>query len=165
MLSHHDAAIEPAWIDYNGHLNVAYYVLLFDRALDEMLASLDLGPAYREQHGCSVFVGEHHVVYDREVLAQARIAITSRVIDVNTRRLVAFQEMRAGGGERREAGAESKDDRPVATCETLCVHVDLGTRRSVPWPVTVRAHLDRGRVGASDRPARAGRNIGLGRSE
>jgi acyl-CoA thioester hydrolase len=162
MISNHRATIEPGWIDYNGHLNVAYYVLLFDRALDEMLDRFGLGPAYRQQHGCSVFVGEHHVIYDREVLAEARVVIDGRILDVDGRRLVVFQDMRAEYGESGEGAAEGeRDRRPVATCESLCAHVDLASRRSVPWPAPIREHLDRGRAGASNRPGRAGRAIRL----
>ena len=40
--------IEPQWIDYNGHLNVAYYNVLFDRAVDEVYELIGLGPAYLE---------------------------------------------------------------------------------------------------------------------
>jgi acyl-CoA thioester hydrolase len=162
MISHHDAIIEPGWIDYNGHLNVAYYVLLFDRALDEMLDALGLGPAYRQQHGCSVFVGEHHVVYDREVLADARVVIDGRILDVDGRRLVVFQEMRAEYGQSGDGTTEGEGERrPVATCEALCAHVDLASRRSAPWPAAIREHLDRVRTEASDRPLRAGRAIRL----
>ena len=153
----HRATVEPGWIDYNGHLNVASYVMLFDRALDEALDALGLGPAYRETHGCSVFVGEQHVVYDREVLAGARIVIRSRVLDADDRRLVAFQEMWAdddAGGDRR----------PLATGEVLCVHVDQASRRGLPWPPAIREQLFAARDETSERPpARAGRAIGLAR--
>ena len=167
------ASVEPGWIDYNGHLNVAYYVLLFDRALDAALDSLGLGPAYRQAHGCSVFVGEHHLVYDREVLAHSCVVIGSRVLDVDDRRLIAFQEMRTESAEGSEEGsAEGKegrrrqedDRRPVATCETLCVHVDLTARRAVSWPPVIQERLRSSRDETIERPARAGRGIGIARS-
>jgi hypothetical protein len=40
--------VEPGWIDYNGHLNMAYYNVLFDRAVDEVYELLGLGLAYVE---------------------------------------------------------------------------------------------------------------------
>ena len=44
--------IEPQWIDYNGHLNMAYYNVMMDRAIDEMWLQLGIGPAYmKERHG------------------------------------------------------------------------------------------------------------------
>ena len=61
--------VEPGWIDYNGHMNVAYYVLAFDRATDRMLDLLDVGEAYRRRTEASFFVLESHITYDREVVA------------------------------------------------------------------------------------------------
>src|SRR5882757_4743277 len=46
--------IEPQWIDHNGHLNMAYYNVMFDRAIDEMWLQLGMGPPYvRERQGAS----------------------------------------------------------------------------------------------------------------
>ena len=59
--------IEPQWIDYNGHLNMAYYNVMIDRAIDEMWLQLGIGPAYmKERHG-STFTAECHVRYLREI--------------------------------------------------------------------------------------------------
>src|SRR5258708_19945569 len=59
--------IEPQWIDHNGHLNMAYYNVMFDRAIDEMWLLLAMGPGYvRERHG-STFTAECHVRYLREI--------------------------------------------------------------------------------------------------
>ncbi|MFO1155105.1 MAG: thioesterase family protein [Rhodospirillales bacterium] len=156
------ATIEPAWIDYNGHLNVAYYLLLFDRALDAALETFGIGPAYRQAHGCSVFVGEHHLVYDREVLAQACVHIGSRILDVDERRLIIFQEMRVDAPVP-DVTPPAEAAAPVATCETLCVHVDLVARRSVAWPPDMGERLKRSCVGPAERPGRAGRAIHLAR--
>ena len=50
--------IEPQWIDYNGHLNMAYYNVMMDRAIDEMWLQLGIGPTYlKERHG-STFTAE-----------------------------------------------------------------------------------------------------------
>ena len=48
----------PEWIDYNGHMNVAYYVLAFDHATDAFLDYLGMGQAYRDEQNCSAFVVE-----------------------------------------------------------------------------------------------------------
>ena len=59
--------IEPQWIDYNGHLNMAYYNVMFDRAIDQMWLQLGIGPSYmKERHG-STFTAECHVRYLREI--------------------------------------------------------------------------------------------------
>src|ERR1700743_2686113 len=59
--------IEPQWIDYNGHLNMAYYNVMMDRAIDELWLQLGIGPTYmKERHG-STFTVECHVRYLREI--------------------------------------------------------------------------------------------------
>jgi acyl-CoA thioester hydrolase len=55
--------IEPQWIDYNGHLNMAYYNVMFDRAIDELWLKLGIGPAYMKQRHGSTFTAECHVRY------------------------------------------------------------------------------------------------------
>ncbi len=169
------ASVDAGWIDYNGHLNVAYYVLLFDRALDEALDAIGLGSGYRQAHGCSVFVGEQHVVYDREVMARACVAVGSHVLDVDDRRLIAYQEMWVDdeapgdgrgddhGDDHGDGGGRAEDDRrPVATNEVLCVHVNLTTRRALAWPRVIRDGLRGAHGETSERsPTRVGRAIRL----
>ena len=70
MSSHviaYEATVLPEWIDSNGHLNLAYYVLIFDLATDKLYATLGIGDAYREATGNSCFTAETHTVYEREV--------------------------------------------------------------------------------------------------
>src|SRR6202008_825399 len=57
--------VEPAWIDYNGHLNMAYYNVLFDRAVDEAFELLGCGLDYVKTHRHSCFTAETHVRYLR----------------------------------------------------------------------------------------------------
>ena len=80
------------WVDYNGHMNVAYYVLIFDHATDATLDRLDVGEAYRRRAGCSVFVGEMHVNYRQEVL-RGRACDRYTLLAFDERRLVLFHEM------------------------------------------------------------------------
>ncbi len=93
--------VEPQWIDYNGHLNVAYYNVLFDRAVDELYELLGLGPDYLKQHKHSTMVAEMHVRYLREVdesdAAQGERA-TARL------RRQAHASVRAAAARRAKAG-------------------------------------------------------------
>ena len=59
--------IEPQWIDYNGHLNMAYYNVMFDRAIDELWLQLGIGPTYMKNRQGSTFTAECHVRYLREI--------------------------------------------------------------------------------------------------
>lgn len=152
LLPVHGEIVRPEWVDYNGHMNVAYYVLVFDHATDAVFDHLDLGEAYRERSGCSVFVGEAHVTYEREVCEGDRLRVTSRLLGFDVKRMILYHEMecdRAGG--------------LVATNEVLCLHVDLASRRTAPLPAAAAARFERtsARDSRLPRPLRAGRAIGL----
>jgi acyl-CoA thioester hydrolase len=148
----YEETVRPEWVDYNGHMNVAYYVLIFDHATDAVLDRLDVGEAYRRRTGCSVFVGEMHVNYRQEVLQGDALAIATRLLAIDERRLVLFHEMTC-----------SRFESPVASNEVLCVHVDLATRRPASWPTDAAARLARGLAAQSHlkRPKLAGRSIRL----
>lgn len=148
----HREIVRPEWVDYNNHMNVAYYVLVFDHATDAVFDDLDLGEAYRGRSGCSVFVGEAHVTYEREVCVGDRLRVTSRVLGFDGKRIILYHEMDCDG-----AGGL------VATNEVLCLHVDLTSRRTAPLPKAAVGRLERSaaRDAGLPRPLRAGRAIGL----
>jgi len=60
-------AVEEAWIDFNGHLNMGYYTVLFDRCADEAFAELGFGPSYVAERNLTTFSAEFHIRYLREV--------------------------------------------------------------------------------------------------
>jgi acyl-CoA thioester hydrolase len=148
----HQDIVRPEWVDYNGHMNVAYYVLVFDHATDAVLDYLDIGAEYRAASGCSVFVAEAHVTYDQEVNAGDPLRISSRIIGFEGKKFILFHEM-----------YRDTDIEPAATNEVLCVHVDLAQRRSAPLPSAASDQLARvaAEHGRLPRPARVGRAIAL----
>ena len=153
-LAAHEETVRPEWIDYNGHMNVAYYVLVFDHATDAVLGRLGCGPDDRARTDCSVFVLEAHVTYEREVGAGERLMVTSRVLACDDKRLILYHEMVC-------------PHRPgvVASNEVLCLNVGVATRRSAPWPPSVAqriAHAVAESAGSAQ-PRRAGRAIALRR--
>jgi acyl-CoA thioester hydrolase len=146
------ARVLPEWVDYNRHMNVAYYVLVFDRATDAVLDRLGLGAAYRDDEGYTVFVGEMHVTYEREVTEGDMVAVRGQVLDADDKRLVLFHEMTAAGR-----------DGLVASNEVLCVNVDWRARRAARFPDAARARIAAAVGADADRPSpsRAGRAIHL----
>lgn len=147
----HAEVVRPEWIDYNGHMNVAYYVLVFDHATDAALDHLGIGEVYRKATKSSVFVGEMHVTYEREVRAGEPIRVASRILAFDNKRLIVFHEMR------------NNQEDLVATNEVLCLHVDLASRRTAPLPARVAERIERIAVRHArlSRPSRTGRAIGL----
>ncbi|WP_043646062.1 thioesterase family protein [Caenispirillum salinarum] len=146
----HQETVKPDWVDYNGHMNVAYYVLAFDHATDTFLDSVGMDAAWRERTGNSVFVVEAHVTYDREVHEGDPLTVHSRPLEVGTKTLRLFHRM--------EHGTEGF---LAATNEVMILHVDMATRRTAPWPDDVRSALESA-VAAFDAPwpEQAGRAIG-----
>jgi len=79
--------IEPQWIDYNGHLNMAYYNVMMDRAIDEMWLQLGIGPAYMKERHCSTFTAECHVRYLREIHLGDPVQISVYMLGHDEKRL------------------------------------------------------------------------------
>lgn len=142
--------VRPEWIDYNGHLSEAFYVLVFGRATDRMMARTGLGQRYRERSGCSLYTAEAHVRYLREVAEGAALTVRTTILGVDARKVRFCHVMSAG--EHADPDTE-----PVATSELLGVHVDQRAGRSAPLPGEVRERLA---ALAQDPPAWAGRAIG-----
>jgi len=121
--------IRPEWIDYNGHMNVAYYTLVFDRAVDAMFEHLGMGRAYRDAGKGSSFSVEQHITYNREVLEGDEVRIETRLAGFDEKRIHHYHEM-----------FHAADGYLAATTEFLSLHVDLSTRRVAPLPADI---LDR----------------------
>lgn len=149
----HREIVRPEWIDYNGHMNVAYYTLVFDHATDVVLDHFGIGPTdYVPQGAGSMFVVEAHITYDREVRLGDTLAVETQILDLDAKRLQLFHTMVHAG-----------DGYQVATTEIMLMHVDQVQRRSSPMPdwALRRVRESLAAQGRQERPARAGRRIGL----
>ncbi|MEW4458308.1 thioesterase family protein [Roseibium algicola] len=142
--------VKDDWIDYNGHLNMAYYNVLFDTAVDEVFHRLGMGPDYVKTRGGSFFTAEVHVCYLRELSAGMKVIATLQLVDFDAKRAHLYQELR-----HAEEGWLS------ATSEQLSLHVDMNARKVAPWPEDIAANLTAlSQAHASlPRPERAGRHI------
>ena len=150
----HRETVQPEWIDYNGHMNVAYYVLAFDHATDRLFDLLDLGIAYVRRTNRSAFVLETHVTYAREVRLGDPLRFTLQLIDADRKRMHYFFEM-----------FHAEEGFLAATSEQIAVHVDLSTRRSEPFDPDIRARLEHILQAHRrlPRPPQAGRSIAIRR--
>lgn len=129
MIRHHEK-VQPEWIDYNGHLSEPYYVLVFGHATDVLMDHVGLDSAYRDVTGCSLYTVEAHVRYLSEVGDGEELAVVTRVLAVDAKRVHFVHEMSVSG-------------RLVATEELLGVHVDADAGRSAPLPADARGALTR----------------------
>ncbi len=151
-VTEYDDVVRPEWIDSNGHMNLAYYVVVFDLATDRLYDALGIGNAYREATGFSCFTAETHTLYEREVHAGDRLRIGSYVLGVDAKRLHYFHEM-----FHVDSGARS------AAQELLALHIDMSVRRVAPFPPDQAEALARVvREHAPGQPPKgAGRRIAL----
>ncbi|MBZ4194264.1 MAG: thioesterase family protein [Candidatus Contendobacter sp.] len=142
----------PEWMDYNGHMNVAYYVLAFDYATDAFVDALGMGQDYRDCHQCSAFVVETHVNYPRELVAHDPIRITTQLLGFDSKRIHCFHRM-----------YHAAQGFLAATTELMLIHVALAERHSAPMPTPVLDQL--GAVMAQHmqlpRPPQSGRVMGV----
>jgi acyl-CoA thioester hydrolase len=144
--------IEPQWIDYNGHLNMAYYNVMFDRAIDDLWLVLGIGPDYKKSRGNSTFTAECHVRYLREIHLGDPVQVAIYLLAADDKRLHLFEELR-----------HATEGWLSATSETMTLHIDMGLRKTAPFPPDVRATIDAvARAHAQlPRPEGIGRSIAM----
>jgi acyl-CoA thioester hydrolase len=140
--------IEPAWIDYNGHLNMAYYNVMFDRAIDELWLQLGIGPGYMKERGGSTFTAECHVRYLREIHLGDPVQVSILLVAADEKRLHTFEELRHAG-----------EGWLSATSENMTIHIDMAARKTAPFPPDIRARIQ----AAADAHATLVRPEGIGR--
>lgn len=119
------------WIDYNGHMNVGFYGVAFDLALEVMLGDhLGLGEGYVKTAGAGPYILQSHVQFQRELLEGAGIYFHFRLLDHDAKRLIYFAEMFA-----------EEDDALCATQEAMIMNVRQDTGRSAPFPDWAQTRL------------------------
>jgi acyl-CoA thioester hydrolase len=134
-------SVRPAWIDSNGHMNLAYYVVVFDLGTDRLYDALGIGNAYRESTGNSCFTAETHTLYEREVKVGDPLRVATTLLGADAKRLHYFHEMFHG-----------TDGHRVAAQQLIALHIDMGVRRVAPFPPDRQAAIDAALRAQGDRP-------------
>ena len=140
--------VRPEWIDDNGHMNMGYYVVVFDLATDEWMRFVGLDRAHRRAREVTTFCLEAHVTYHREVRGRDPLRFTTRLLDFDAKRIHYIHEMyhaRRGlprGHQRADVAAREPADAPRRA---------HGARD----PGAARPHPRRARVAAAPAPGGA----------
>jgi acyl-CoA thioester hydrolase len=144
--------IEPQWIDYNGHLNMAYYNVMFDRAIDELWLKLGIGPIYMRERQGSTFTAECHVRYLREIHLGDPVQVSILLVGADEKRLHTFEELR-----------HASEGWLSATSENMTIHIDMAARKTAPFPPDIRARIETlaNAHSAIARPEGIGRKIAM----
>ncbi|MBO6783678.1 MAG: thioesterase family protein [Alphaproteobacteria bacterium] len=151
-LSLHSETVQPDWIDYNGHMNLAYYMLAFDHATDAFFDYVGLGESYLAANNASTFTLEAHITYDRELMSGAPMRFETQLLAHDAKRLHYMHFM-----------YHAEEGYLASTNELVSLHVDMTERRSAPMPEDVLARLDQiaAAHGKLPRPEQAGRVISI----
>ena len=144
-------SVREDWIDYNGHMNVAYYTLAFDKALDDFLEkNLEIGPTYvkREKKGPYSLQANYH--YLDELRLGDKFFIKIYIINSDKKKIHTVLEM-----------IDFKTKGQVAVCETLLINVDLNIRKSVNYRTDVikRIELYQDKCSEIKLPLQVGKNL------
>ena len=145
--------VRPEWIDNNQHMNVGYYLVVFDFATDEFFAWVGLDAAHRAARAVTTFCLEAHVTYHREVRVGDPLRFTTLLLGHDTKRLHYIHHM-----------YHAAEGYLAATNELMSLHVSKDTRRGAPMAPAIQARLARIQAAhdALPRPPQVGRRIGLG---
>jgi acyl-CoA thioester hydrolase len=148
--------VQPAWVDYNGHLNDAYYLVIFSLATDGLMERIGLDAAGRKATGHTMYTLEVHLNYIQEVHEGVLVEVRTQILGVDAKRVHLFHTL-----HRQDDGTL------LATNEQMLSNIDASNPetgpKTAPFAPQVAALLlplaqDHA---ALPRPANAGRSIAL----
>lgn len=144
--------VRAEWVDYNGHLRDAYYLLLFSYAVDALMDHLGLDEAERALSQRSIYTLEVHLNYLRELKLGTELRVDVQLLAHDSKRLQVYLTLHRG--EELEAAAAS---------EQMLLHVDTEQGCAAPFSAALLARVEALAVAHADlpKPAYAGRQIGL----
>ena len=136
--------VASEWIDYNGHMSEAFYVLVFGFATDQVMDQIGLDKAHRDANSTSLYTVESHIRYLDEVSLSAQLEVGAKLVSAGPKKLHLAYEMRVGG-------------QLVATEEIIGLHVNQEQGSTVPFSDEVMERIGRIR---RESPEWVGRALG-----
>lgn len=143
--------VEEQWLDFNGHLNMAFYNVLFDRGVDQIFEQFGFGAGYRARTGNTTFSAEFHLCYLRELHLGDEVRATFQLLDHDAKSFHFYQEL------------IHSDGWIAATGEGVGLHIDQSGPNVAPMPQEILQKIDD--IAAVHRtlprPERVGRVMGI----
>lgn len=148
----HREVVQPGWVDYNNHLNDAYYLVILSHATDALMDHIGLDAAGRERTKCSLFTAELHLNYLNEVKGGTEVRVDTQILGHDAKRLHIFHTLHVGG-----------EFEAAATNEQMLLHMDMTGPKVAPFlPETLKIIEAIAKEHATlPRPVNAGRSIAL----
>ena len=119
------------WTDYNGHLNVAFYVHIFDIAADVMLDNFNMGGQSAKKDKKTTFVAEMHTIYNQEIKLDEEVETHITFVDHDKKRI-----------HYRLSMFHKEKKYLAATNEVLSLYVDLNKRKVTEFDTDRIAIMD-----------------------
>lgn len=126
----HSGSIQSDWVDYNGHLRDAYYLLLFSYGTDGLMDQLGLDAAGRADTGHSLYTVECHLNFLREVRDASHVEVHTRILGHDAKRLHVHHSLVHPGR-----------DGLLAASEQLLLNVDVSAARTTAFAPRVLHRL------------------------
>jgi acyl-CoA thioester hydrolase len=143
--------VKREWVDYNGHLRDAFYMLIYSLATDAFMDGIGLDDACRRARHRTLYTLEAHVSYLREIKEGAAVRVEMHVIARDRKRIHLYLEMFEGDGNEA-----------VSACEQMLMHIDSsGTPKAASFDDDIAANIDAQSTLAAKDARYAGRVIGL----
>lgn len=144
--------VQADWVDYNGHLRDAFYLLIFSYATDALMETLGMATSNLDGVGHSLFTLECHINYLHEVKLDAAVEVRTQIIGHDRKRLHIFHSLHLTGADDVLAGSEQ-----------MLLNVDLAGPHSAVFADDVALKLAEIVGGQKDleRPQWLGRVIAL----
>jgi acyl-CoA thioester hydrolase len=121
--------VKDDWIDYNGHMNMAYYVQCFEETSDFLLEHMNLGYRYAIEEQKGVFVIKCEINYRKEINLNEDFIISLEDLICKGKKLTVGLKMLNVGSET------------IADYQILNLNVDLQTKKSVPFSQMITSQL------------------------
>ncbi|MGY8871997.1 MAG: thioesterase family protein [Pseudomonadales bacterium] len=150
-----EGPVSSDWIDYNGHMNDACYVVVFSKSIDELMLRIGLDETFRTQQQVSIYTLQSMVHYLQEVSEGEPLRVEVQLLESDSKKLrVFFTMLHADTGEE------------LAAMESLLLHMDMASHRAAPFLAKTQAQVDEIQRAHANLPfpALSGRSIALRRS-
>ena len=118
-----DFTADSRWMDYNGHMNIAYYTVALDKTMDDFFAGLGIGETYARKENRSTFMLQNHTRYLREIREGQQFSSYLQLLGLDSKRFHAFVSLIHADGTTQ-----------LAISEVIGMHVDLETRKPIEFP-------------------------------
>jgi acyl-CoA thioester hydrolase len=123
--------VPAGWADSNGHVNMRWYVVLFDDAGDDLHARIGLTPDFHRENGTGTVDLEHHTNFLREILPGESVAVYTRLVARSAKRVHYLMFL-----------VNETQGNLAAIFECINALLDTTARRTAPYPAEILAKID-----------------------